>query len=210
MKTTIKINLSGQIFTLDEDAYQMLKDYLDAISKRFRDMEEGSEIITDIESRIAELFQLRISEKKEVIIMEDVREVIEIMGQPEDFDEGEDSEDEPGRQTRSGKKTRKLYRDPDNSVIGGVASGLAAYFGMDIWLMRLLWVIIFLATGGGVMLILYIVLWIAVPKASTATEKLEMRGEKVTVENIERTIKEEYVTVKENVKENYQKVKDSK
>ena len=103
MKTTVKINLSGQIFTLDEDAYQMLKDYLDAISKRFRDMEEGNEIITDIETRIAELFQLRISEKKEVIIIEDVREVIEIMGQPEDFDEGEDSEDEPGRQTRSGQ-----------------------------------------------------------------------------------------------------------
>jgi len=89
MKTTIKINLAGQVFTLDEDAFQMLKEYLDSISKKFRDMEEGNEIITDIESRIAELFQQRIHEKKQVITIEDVKEVIEIMGHPEDFDEGE-------------------------------------------------------------------------------------------------------------------------
>jgi phage shock protein PspC (stress-responsive transcriptional regulator) len=210
MKTTIKINLSSQIFTLDEDAYQMLKDYLDAISKRFRDMEEGNEIITDIESRIAELFQSRVSEKKEVITMEDVKEVIDIMGHPEDFDEGDEAEYETGRGKRREKKTRKYYRDPDNAIFGGVASGLAAYFGIEVWLMRLLWVIFFLATAFGVVTILYIVLWIAVPKAKTASEKLEMKGEKVTVENIEKTIKEEYVTVKENVKEGYKKVKDSK
>ena len=210
MKTTIKINLSGQVFTLDDDAYQALKNYLDAISKRFRDMDEGSEIIGDIESRIAELFQLKINEKKEVITIEDVQEVIEIMGQPEDFDDGEQSEPEAGPKTRNGKKTRKFYRDPDSVVFGGVASGLAAYFGIEIWLSRLLWVIFFLATGGGVIFILYVVLWIAVPKALSAAEKLEMRGEKVTVENIEKTVKEEYETVKENTKEAYQKVKDSK
>ncbi len=85
MKTTVKINLSGQIFELDDDAYQALKDYLDSISKRFRNMEEGAEIISDIESRIAELFQSKISDKKEVITIEDVNDVIAIMGQPEDF-----------------------------------------------------------------------------------------------------------------------------
>jgi phage shock protein PspC (stress-responsive transcriptional regulator) len=94
-------------------------------------------------------------------------------------------------------------------AIGGVCSGLAAYFGIENWLMRLLWVILFFATGGGLMFILYIVLWIAVPKAVTAAEKLEMRGEKVTVSNIEKTVKEEYETVKENVKEGYHKVRQS-
>ena len=89
MKTTVKINLSGQIFDLDNDAYQSLKDYLDAISQRFRDMEEGAEIISDIESRIAELFQSKISDKKEVITIEDVNDVITIMGQPEDYLEEE-------------------------------------------------------------------------------------------------------------------------
>ena len=200
MKTTIKINLSGQIFTLDEDAYQVLKDYLDSISKRFRDTEEGIEIIGDIESRIAELFQEKISEKKQVITIEDVRNIISIMGTPEDIlDEDEAAEEEQSRRSANGKKTRKLYRDPDNMAIGGVCSGLGAYFGIENWLMRLLWVILFFATGGGLIFILYIVLWIAVPKAMTVAEKLEMRGEKVTVSNIEKTIKEEYETVKENV-----------
>ena len=210
MKTTVKINLSGQIFTLDDDAYQALKDYLDAISKRFRDMEEGSEIISDIESRIAELFQSKISDNKEVITIEDVQDVITIMGQPEDYLEEEGMEGDTGSSYTRGKKSKKYYRDMDSAVFGGICSGLAAYFGIENWLMRLLFVIFFLATGGGVMLILYIVLWIAVPKATTAAEKLEMRGEKVTVSNIEKTVKEEYETVKENVKESYEKVKTSK
>ena len=211
MKTTIKINLSGQIFNLDEDAYQVLKDYLDSISRRFRDTEEGNEIIGDIESRIAELFQEKITEKKEVITIEDVRGIIDIMGQPEDIlDEEESPGSESGKTYTRQKKSRKLYRDPDNAAIGGVCAGLAAYFGMENWVMRLLWVIFFLATGGGVLLILYIVLWIAVPKAETAAEKLEMRGERVTVSNIEKTVREEYETVKENVKGGYEKVKNSK
>lgn len=210
MKTTIKINLSGQIFTLDEDAYQVLKDYLDSISKRFRDIEEGNEIIGDIESRIAELFQEKISDKKQVISIVDVKNVIDTMGQPEDIIDEDDAGAETGDTYYGRKKKRKYYRDPDNAAIGGVCSGLAAYFGIENWLMRLLWVIFFFATGGGVMFILYIVLWIAVPKATTAAEKLEMRGENVTVSNIEKTVKEEYETVKENVKVSYEKVRDSK
>ena len=209
MKTTVKINLSGQIFNLDDDAYQALKDYLDAISKRFRDTEEGAEIISDIESRIAELFQSKINEKKEVITLEDVNDVIATMGQPEDFLEEEGMEGDTGRTYRNGRKSKKYYRDADNSILGGVCAGLAAYFGIENWIMRLIWVIFFMATGG-FMLLLYLVLWIAVPKAVTAAEKLEMRGEKVTVSNIEKTIKEEYESVKENVKEGYDKVKNSK
>ena len=111
MKTTIKINLSGQIFNLDEDAYEALKDYLDSISKRFRDTEEGNEIIGDIESRIAELFQEKIDDKKQVITIEDVRDIINIMGQPEDILE-EDEEETPGgdrgRRYSNGKRRRKL------------------------------------------------------------------------------------------------------
>ena len=107
MKTTVKINLSGQIFNLDDDAYQVLKNYLDAISKRFRDMEEGAEIIADVEARIAELFQSKINEKKEVITIEDVNDVIAIMGQPEDYLDGEE---EAGTAYRNGRKSKKYYR----------------------------------------------------------------------------------------------------
>ncbi|MFC2116843.1 PspC domain-containing protein, partial [Bacteroidota bacterium] len=132
------------------------------------------------------------------------------MGQPEDIIDENDAGTETGETYSRRKKKRKFYRDPDSAAIGGVCAGLAAYFGIENWLMRLLWVIFFFATGGGFLFILYIVLWIAVPNATTAAEKLQMRGENVTVSNIEKTVKEEYETVKENVKESYEKVRDSK
>jgi phage shock protein PspC (stress-responsive transcriptional regulator) len=202
MKKTIKINLSGLVFTLDEDAYQELKNYLDSISSRFRDMKEGNEIITDIESRIAEIFQSKVNDKKEVITLEDVNDVISIMGKPEDFYDAEEEEKEPEtsskRKDYTRKENRKLYRDPENAILGGVGSGLAAYFGIEPWIIRLLLVILTILVQ--VIPIIYIVLWIVLPKAVTSAQRLEMRGEKVTVSNIEKSVKEEYESVKENVK----------
>ena len=206
MKKTVKINLGGVVFTLDDDAYQALKTYLDTIISHFRDQEEGKEIIEDIEARMAELFQAKVSEKKQVITLQDVNDVIEIMGTPEELFEEEETEEETGGAKGKGKRrqNRRLYRDPDNAILGGVASGLAAWFGVEPWLVRLLLVIFTLPFQ--VFVIVYIILWIVLPKAETAAQKLEMRGEKVTVSNIEKTVKEEYEGVKENVK----RVKDSK
>ena len=206
MKKTVKINLGGLIFNLDEDAFQTLKNYLDAISSHFRDQEEGKEIIEDIESRIAELFQTRVSEKKEVITLEDVNDVIEIMGKPEDlFEEEEPPGETTGPKNKEHRKqNRKLYRDPENAILGGVASGLAAWFGIEAWIVRLLLIIFTIPFQ--VLIIVYIILWIVLPRAETAAQKLEMRGEKVTISNIEKTVKEEYEEVKENVK----RVKQSK
>lgn len=200
MKKTIKINLSGFVFTLDEDAYQELKNYLDSINSRFRNMKEGNEIISDIESRIAEIFQSKVSDKKEVITIEDVNEVISIMGKPEDFYEAEeeDYDASKNRTDYTRKENRKLYRDPENAILGGVAAGLAAYFGIETWIIRLLLVILTFPIQ--LILIVYIVLWIVLPKAVTSAQRLEMRGEKVTVSNIEKSVKEEYESVKENVK----------
>ena len=199
MKKTIKINLSGLVFTLDEDAYQELKNYLDSISSRFRDLKEGNEIISDIESRIAEIFQSKVSDKKEVITIEDVNEVISIMGKPEDFyDTEEETDTSTKRKDYTRKENRKLYRDPENAIFGGVAAGLAAYFGIETWIVRLLLVILTFPIQ--LILIVYIILWIVLPKAVTYAQRLEMRGEKVTVSNIEKTVKEEYESVKENVK----------
>jgi hypothetical protein len=142
MKKTIKINLSGLAFTLDEDAYQELKDYLDSVSSRFRDLKEGNEIISDIEARIAEIFQSKVSEKKEVITLEDVKDVISIMGKPEDFyDTEEEADSSSKKKDYTRKENRKLYRDPENAILGGVAAGLAAYFGIETWIVRLLLVI---------------------------------------------------------------------
>lgn len=177
------------MFNLDEDAYQALKDYLDAIALRFQGMEESDEIITDIEMRIAEIFQSRVGDKKQVIILDDVREVINILGKPEDFaDAGTAAEEAGPDQQTCGKRTKRLYRDPDNTVLGGVAGGIAAYIGTEAWVVRLIFFLLLL--GYGVVGIIYIILWIVVPRAVTAYQKLEMRGERVTVSNIEKSVRD--------------------
>ena len=200
MKKALKINLSGQIFHIDEDAYEKLKIYLDTISSHFFNTQESKEIISDIETRIAELFSERIKDGNQVITMTEVGEIIEIMGKPEEIaSEGEEPEEKASR-----RMSRRLYRDSDNAVIGGVCSGLGAYFNIDTIIVRILFIVLVLV-GVGFPLLLYLILWIAVPKARTAAEKLEMRGEKVNVSNIERSIRDEY----ENVKDNLKKAKDS-
>jgi phage shock protein PspC (stress-responsive transcriptional regulator) len=207
MKKAIKINLSGIIFHIDDDAYEKLKAYLDTISSYFSNKQESKEIIDDIESRIAELFQERITAENQVITLEIVNEVIDIMGNPEDIaDTGEESE---GRSSfhETYTTSKRLYRDPENSVIGGVCGGLGAYFKVDPIIFRLLFVIFFFA--GGASILVYVILWIVLPKAETAAQKLEMRGEKVNVSNLEKKIREEYENVKDTVKENVSKARNS-
>jgi phage shock protein PspC (stress-responsive transcriptional regulator) len=197
MKKAVKINLSGQIFHIDEDAYEKLKIYLDTISSHFSNANESTEIISDIESRIAELFREKMSDENQVISIKEVDEVINIMGRPEEIvDEEEMSGSQKHREQRA---SRRLYRDTDNAVLGGVSAGLSAYFNLDVVLIRVLFVVLTLI-GVGTPVLLYIILWIAVPRAVTAAEKLEMRGEKVTVNNIEKTVKEEYEYAKESLK----------
>ncbi|UCG27190.1 MAG: PspC domain-containing protein [Bacteroidales bacterium] len=206
MKKSIKINLAGLVFNIDEDAYEALKEYLHAISAEFKDLEEGEEIINDIESRIAEIFQAKISEhKKEVINLKDVQEMIGIMGKPEEYLNGEEFQEETKqKRTYYRRSPRRLYRDPGDAVLGGVCGGLGAYFSIDpIWF-RIIFIILTLGYLSGVLI--YLILWIVVPRAETHTQKLEMRGENITIKNIEKSVKEEYEQVKDNLK----KVKKSK
>jgi len=207
MKKAIKINLSGIIFDIDDDAYEKLKSYLDSIGRHFSNKQESNEIIKDIESRIAELFQERITSETQVITLTIVNEVIDIMGNPEDI---ADTGEEPGEQRSfhdSYNKSRRLYRDPENSVIGGVCGGLSAYFSVDPVIFRLLFVVFFFA--GGASILVYAIFWIVLPRAETAAQKLEMRGEKVNVSNLEKKIREEYDNVKDNVKSSYSRAKSS-
>lgn len=201
MKKTLTINISGSIFHIDEDAFEQLQDYLRTINNHYGAGEEGKEIISDIESRIAELFQEKLSSSDQVVNVEMVDQVITIMGRPEEiFESADETSDEPQAQAQStvnGKKKRRLYRDPDHRVFGGVASGLASYFGIDVVVFRLLFVLFFFL-GYGFAFLLYIILWIVVPKALTTSQKLEMKGKKVNISNIEESIKEEYKEVKDN------------
>jgi phage shock protein PspC (stress-responsive transcriptional regulator) len=196
MKKALKINLSGQIFHIDEDAYDKLKVYLDTISRHFSNAQESKEILSDIEARIAELFTEKINDGSQVISIKLVEEIIEIMGRPEEIVTDEEPVEDRSYRSRS---QRRLYRDPENAVIGGVCTGLGAYFNIDTAIVRIVFVVLAIM-GVGFSIPLYLVLWIAVPKARTATEKLEMKGEEVNVSNIEKTVREEYESVKENLK----------
>ena len=186
MNKTVNINLAGIFFHIDEDAYLKLQRYLEAIKRSFTDSQGRAEIISDIEARIAELFNDRIQNNKEVIRIKEVDEIISIMGQPEDYlVDDEIFEDEP--QTSYKRKTspsKKLFRDTDNSYVGGVSSGLAHYFGIDAIWIRLAWIILIFGAGTG--FLLYILLWVLVPEAKTTAEKIMMTGEPVNISNIEK------------------------
>jgi phage shock protein PspC (stress-responsive transcriptional regulator) len=144
-----------------------------------------------------------------VINIEDVDEVIQIMGQPSDFAPDDDSRDDE----TFIRYQKRLYRDPENKVIGGVCSGIGAYFNLDpIWV-RILFVLLVLAPGFGILL--YIILWLVVPEARTAAERLEMRGHPVTISTLENSFRQEVGDIKDKVnqmagkaRESYKKKKD--
>lgn len=192
MNKTVNINLSGIIFHIEEDAYGKLHSYLSTIKGYFSESEGRDEIMSDIENRIAEMLSERISDKKQVVLMNDVDRVIEVMGKPEDFaGEQNNNSDSKGEQPvyRSSGKRKRVFRDPDNKILGGVCSGIANYFNIDPLWLRLALVVSFFAFGTG--FLLYIVLWIVIPEAKTAAEKLEMRGEDVNFSNIGKKVEEE-------------------
>ncbi len=186
MNKTISINLGGMFFHIDEDAYQKLSRYFDAV-KRSLSPDGREEIMKDIESRIAELFQERIQNEKQVVSLIEIDAVIGIMGQPEDYKIDEEAEQSIDYSIPS--KAKKLYRDKENSIIGGVASGFGHYLNIDpVWI-RLLFVIIVVA-GFGSPILIYLILLVIIPVAKTTSQKLEMKGEPITISNIERKVKE--------------------
>lgn len=207
MNKTININLGGIFFHIDELAYQKLKLYLDAIRRSLSDDPQGrDEILNDIELRIGELLSERITNDRMVINDNDIDEITKIMGRPEDYSVDEELfEDEPKFSQKTASK--KLFRDSDDKFLGGVCSGLAHYFGMDVIWMRLLWLVLFFFFGTG--FLIYILLWILIPQAETTAEKLQMKGEPVNISNIERKIREEFQDVSSRVKSGVNEVSDT-
>lgn len=294
MKKIININFQGRVIPIEETAYDILKQYVESLRNYFANEEGRDEIINDIESRIAELFDGRLKKGSACITDAAVNAVIDSIGRPADLEQAENdlaaanasansgnnnssnqqqsytTAEEPRRWYRSendkvlggvcgglanylkidpavvrilfaiitlggfgtgillyiifwivlpsralaSNSRKRLYRNPDDKVIGGVASGVAAYFHIDTWIPRLIFALplifggitsifnnawfdfnpgpVFITGGfGGTLFITYIVLWIVLPEAVTATEKLEMRGEKVDLESISKTVKED-------------------
>ncbi len=208
MKKTLTVNISGIVFHIDEDAYEKLNHYLASVRRHFTPDDGCDEIMADIESRIAETLQEKISDSKQVVSLKDVQEVISQLGEPDQIG-GEEEPAQPAsrKRIRTEKTSRRLYRDPDNAILGGVAGGLGAYFHLDPTWVRVAFVLFTFVYGFGPLV--YLILWIVVPKARTTAEKLEMRGEKVNISNIERTIKEELGDVKKNLEDFSEEAKES-
>lgn len=200
MKKTLTVNLNGMVFHIDEDAYYVLNDYLRSIRKHFSETEGRDEILSDIEARIAEMLRDRIGDQRQVITIDDIEEVIRVIGQPSEFGEEPESGATGSRNTGQGKAPKRLYRDPDHSILGGVCGGLGAYFHTDPVWFRLAFVIAFFPAFGTSLLV-YIILWIVIPEAKTTAEKLEMKGERVNISNIEKSIKEEIGNLKDKFNE---------
>ena len=259
MNKVVNINLNGIIISIDEVAYEQLKQYIDALHKHFSGTEGSAEIISDIETRIAELLQLKLTDNYTVILPKDVADVIAVMGNPWQM-EGEDEAQSSSQSTSqnntqntvapkklkrdphnkvisgvcgglgnflnidpiiaragflisffvfgsglllylilwvimpeatpnelpqfSGTSSRKLFRNTDDKMIGGVCSGIGSYLGVSEVVMRVVFIISFFAFGTG--LLAYVILWLIIPEAKTAAEKLQMRGSNIDINNIER------------------------
>ena len=188
MNKTININLGGYFFHIDETAYQKLRRYLDAISKSLSDDPQGkNEIISDIEARISELLSEKITDARQVVNEQDISDIIQIMGEPEDYADSEEAYSEPSyKRTRKQNTGKKLFRDTDDKFIGGVAAGIAHYFDVDVIWIRLAFILTTVFSGVG--LLAYIIFWVITPEARTTAEKLQMEGEAVNIDNIEKKI----------------------
>jgi phage shock protein PspC (stress-responsive transcriptional regulator) len=189
MKQTLTINLNQIIFNIDNDAYEILSDYLKSIEKYFKKETEGEEIINDIEARIAEKFNNILNKRKTVINLADVKSIIKEMGTVEDITNEKDTENKEDTFETS-KPVKKLFRNTDKKIIAGVAAGLAEYFGIDISLMRLIFLVLFVPMHG-FLLLTYIIMWILVPEAKRSSDKLLMEGQPVTLSNMESKVTEE-------------------
>jgi phage shock protein PspC (stress-responsive transcriptional regulator) len=190
MKKTVTVNLNGRVFTIDEDAYRLLDNYLYNLRIYFRKEEGASEIIADFEARIEELFSERLRLGYEVISIEQVEEVIARVGNPADFSEGAEPEvvdDKQAYFTKSKDVKKKFFRNTDDKMFGGVCAGIAAYFGWDTLAVRIIFIILIFATSLWIIPV-YLLAWLFSPGAYTAEQKLQMRGKPITVENIGKTV----------------------
>jgi len=197
MKETVKAGIGGYAFTLDKDAYETLESYLNNLRIHFENKNDGAEVITDIESRMSELLQMKLTSPNSIITLPDALQIIEIMGNPADFEDDasvdiSNDTQQTNRKKESWQIDKKLYRDMDNSVMGGVCSGLGQYFRVDPVIIRIAYVLGVLLTHqfsnrlSSLIFISYFILWAVMPKAKTIVQKLAMSGQDPTIIDIEK------------------------
>ncbi len=200
MKKTVSVNIKGINFQVEEDAYELLQDYIDRLTAALGSEEGSQEIIEDIELRIAEICTSKLSESKTVIELKDIEEILKTLGDPSDYVDNDNVESgftetqaTASNGANKGKGERRLFRDPESSLLGGVCAGFANYFGLDIVIMRVIFVLLLFT---GMAIPLYIILWIIVPKAESTIDRLRMKGKPINVE----TVKEEVDDAAERIR----------
>jgi phage shock protein PspC (stress-responsive transcriptional regulator) len=221
MKEIIKASVAGYSFTFEKEAYDFLETYLADIEKHFSGKEDGKEIIADIEERMSELLRLDIGDTDRVVSLADVKHLVEIMGKPADID---DEESRSARSESANDETKgespknespfhrkRIYRDEDSAVLGGVLSGMANYFQIDKFLVRIIFVLLvvighkFVDEIGGFLILAYFVMWAVVPKAKTIQEKLAMSGKDASISDIETGNKQPLIKQQYNIGSNVAK-----
>ena len=180
MNKTISISLAGFSFIIEEQAYEKLNKYLQALRNSL-EKDEADEVMYDIEIRIAEIFRENL-DKREVVNSDDVEKVIAQIGTPEAI-EGQ-SEENTEHENPQEKTRKELFRDMKRGKIAGVCAGLAQYFGMDISLMRIIWILVFIFTVGFVSVVAYVILWVVLPEAETASDFLKMQGKPINFDSL--------------------------
>lgn len=220
MQRIIQITIAGRLIPIEEDAYQLLKDYINSLEKQFAGEDGKEDILQDIEYRIAELFGIRLQSGAHAIERNDVSKVIETLGAANELHDGEPktANSSPYNKETQNKqyqyhqyhqqyKGRRLYRNPYDKVLGGVCSGLASYFDVDPVVVRLIFAL--LAFGVGVGFLAYIIAWIVIPVARTPEELNNMNGgEPMDIHTMSQNMGEELQDLKRRAEQMSRELKE--
>jgi len=196
MNKIIKINLAGQAVSIDEQAYDSLSQYMRSLERYFINTESGKEILEDIEARIAELFFATLR-SNDFIGEIHVQEAITLMGTAQDMG-AEDNDESQDSQAYKDPKRKKLFRDKEDAIFGGVCSGIGAYYGLDTIAVRIMFILLVMLAGAPI--VAYIILWAIIPAAITAQDRYRMHGDASTISDIANNIREEATNVSSNLR----------
>jgi len=213
MQRIIQINIAGRLIPIEEDAYRVLHDYLQSLERHFANEEGKADILQDMEYRIAELFNVRLQAGAHCIDREDVQKVMEALGSPHSLGAENAKPYNPylpavyERSQNRNSENRRLYRNPNDKVFGGVCSGIAAYFDIDPVIVRLIMVVLLL--GAGIGLFTYIIAWIVIPVARTPEQMANMTGgDPLTFDGFKKNVSEELKDLRKRTDELTTELKD--
>ena len=205
MEKTLTININGWVFNINEDAYNLLTEYFQNLKSYFSKEEGGAEIVSDIEARVSELLKEKMPENETAINISQIQDIMDTLGQP--YEMGTDEEEEEKKEDAGYiKEKRKLFRNPENSHIAGIAAGIGTYLSIDPIFIRIAFLLLIFTGGAGI--ILYIALWILIPIASSTSDRIRMEGNRVDIKNIERKVKEEASYISERLSDFSSEAKD--